>query len=47
MRRRRNELEYPSVADQETDHDEACGAIEDAQEMIANAEKLMPSLRLF
>lgn len=47
LRRRRNELEYPSVADESADLTEAHGAIADAQGMIEAAEKLAPSLSLF
>jgi len=47
MRRRRNELEYPDLPDEESDQAEAQQAIQDAHVLIAAAEQLLPILSLF
>lgn len=46
-RRRRNELEYPTYPDEEVAPKEAEAAVKDAQEIIANARRLLPNLGLF
>jgi hypothetical protein len=48
LRRRRNELEYPSATAPETaTADEAREALEAATDIVAQAERLLPSLDLF
>lgn len=47
MRRRRNELEYPGVADETADLTEAKEAVTDAQQILDAAEKLLPALAPF
>lgn len=47
LRRRRNELEYPSVPDEEADQGEAERAISDAEDLITASEKLLDRLPLF
>lgn len=47
LRRRRNEVEYPSHPDETVDADEAADALRVAADLIAAAEKLMPHLGLF
>jgi hypothetical protein len=47
LRRRRNELEYATVPGDTTTRDEAEQAIQSAQQLIAIAKQLLPSLRLY
>ncbi len=47
MRRRRNELEYPRMAEEEADEAEAQGAVDDARALIAAAAQLLPKLSFF
>jgi HEPN domain-containing protein len=47
LRRRRNELEYPTIPGETTTRDEADEAIETVQKLFAAAEKLLPSLELY
>lgn len=48
LRRRRNELEYPSAtAPEAATADEAREALEAATGIVAQAERLLPSLDLF
>lgn len=47
MRRRRNELEYPSGPGESTSAGEAAQSIEDAQHLLDSAQRLMPMLGLF
>jgi hypothetical protein len=47
MRRRRNELEYPSGPGETTTQDEARDAIEDATRLYTATSQLMPTLGLF
>ena len=47
MRRRRNELEYPSVPGETTTHDEARKAIQDAEGLLLAAQQLLPTLSIF
>ena len=47
LRRRRNEVEYPSHPDEHVDPEEAADAIDIAESLIESAEKLLPHLQLF
>lgn len=47
MRRRRNELEYPNIPNEEASQAEAHGAIDDARPLINAAERIFPGLSLF
>ena len=47
MRRRRNELEYPSGPGETTTHEEAHKAIQDAGVLLQAAEKLLLTLSIF
>ena len=47
LRRRRNELEYPTVLGDASSQDEARQAIEDAAAMLDAARQLLPSLTLY
>ena len=47
MRRRRNELEYPSEPGQTTTSDEAIEAIADARRLHEAAQRLLPTLSIF
>ncbi len=47
LRRRRNEVEYPSHPDEHVDPDEASEAISIAESIIESAEKLLPHLQRF
>lgn len=47
LRRRRNELEYPTVPLETTSSAEAIEAIQTAKDLIEAAEKLLPSLSLY
>jgi hypothetical protein len=47
MRRRRNELEYPDLADETASADEAHRAGADTQILIDAATNLLPRLGLF
>lgn len=47
MRRRRNELEYPTISGDATSQDEARQAINDAAAMLGAARQLLPSLGLY
>jgi acetylornithine deacetylase/succinyl-diaminopimelate desuccinylase-like protein len=47
LRRRRNEVEYPSHPDEHVDPKEASEAINIAESLIESAEKLLPHLQLF
>jgi hypothetical protein len=47
LRRRRNELEYPTVIDERASCAEALDAVESAQRIIVAATKLLDSLRVF
>ena len=47
MRRRRNELEYPSEPGQTTTSDEAIKAIADARRLHEAAQRLLPTLSIF
>jgi uncharacterized protein (UPF0332 family) len=44
MRRRRNELEYPTIPGEVASHEEARMAIHDAQEILTAARQLLPQL---
>jgi uncharacterized protein (UPF0332 family) len=47
MRRRRNELEYPTGPGETTTHDEAQKAIQDASALLRAAQQLLPTLSIF
>jgi len=47
MRRRRNELEYPSGPGETTTFDEARKAIHDAEALLLAAQQLLPTLSIF
>jgi hypothetical protein len=47
MRRRRNELEYPTGPGETTTHDEAQKAIQDAKGLLLAAQQLLPTLSIF
>jgi uncharacterized protein (UPF0332 family) len=47
MRRRRNELEYPSGPGESTTYDEAQQAIQDAEALLLAARQLLPTLAIF
>ena len=47
LRRRRNEIEYPSHPDEAVSHDEAVAAVDSVEAIIAAADKLLPHLILF
>ena len=47
MRRRRNELEYPTGPGETTTHDEAQKAIQDANALLRAARQLLPTLSIF
>lgn len=47
MRRRRNELEYPSGPAGATTHDEVHKAIKDAEGLLLAAQQLLPTLSMF
>ena len=47
MRRRRNELEYPSGPGETTTYDEAQKAIQDAEGLLLAAQQLLPTLAIF
>jgi uncharacterized protein (UPF0332 family) len=47
LRRRRNEVEYPSHPDEHVDPEEATEAITIAESLLESAEKLLPHLQLF
>jgi hypothetical protein len=47
MRRRRNELEYPSGPAGAATHDEAHKAIKDAEAVLLAAQQLLPTLSIF
>src|SRR5947208_16424575 len=47
LRRRRNELEYLTLAGDRADPDEAADAIGDARKIIEAVERLIPNLALF
>lgn len=46
MRRRRNELEYPTGPGETTSHDEAQKAIKDAEALLLAARQLLPTLSM-
>ena len=41
LRRRRNELDYPTSEEDFADADEACKAIRDAEELVESAQKIL------
>ncbi|HZX99603.1 MAG TPA: hypothetical protein VFE92_08970 [Dermatophilaceae bacterium] len=47
MRRRRNELEYPTGPGETTTHDEAQKAIQDSSALLRAAQQLLPTLFIF
>jgi len=47
MRRRRNELEYPTGPGETPAHDEAQRAIQDAEALFQAAQQLLPTLTIF
>jgi uncharacterized protein (UPF0332 family) len=47
MRRRRNELEYPTGPGETTTHGEAHSAIQEAEGLLQAAQQLMPTLSMF
>lgn len=47
MRRRRNELEYPTVPGDETPPAEAHSAVSDAEALIEAARRILPALGLY
>jgi hypothetical protein len=47
MRRRRNELEYPTGPGETTTYDEAYKAIQDAKALLMAAQQLLPTLSIF
>jgi len=47
MRRRRNELEYPTGPGETTTYDEAQKAIQDAEGLLLAAQQLLPTLTIF
>jgi len=47
LRRRRNELEYPTGPGESTTYAEAQRAIQDAQGLLQAAQQLMPTLSIF
>jgi uncharacterized protein (UPF0332 family) len=47
MRRRRNELEYPTGPGETTTHDETQKAIQDASALLRAAQQLLPTLSIF
>jgi hypothetical protein len=47
MRRRRNELEYPTGPGETTTHDEAQRAVQDAEALLQAAQQLLPTLSIF
>ncbi len=47
LRRRRNELEYPSAGLAASDHAEVSGAVASSRSIIEAADKLLPNLGIF
>jgi hypothetical protein len=47
LRRRRNELEYPHLAEDNASTDEAAEAVQSAERLIAAADQLLPRLSFF
>ena len=47
LRRRRNEIEYPSHPDEAVAHDEAAAALDAVEAIMSAAEQLLPHLTLF
>jgi hypothetical protein len=47
MRRRRNELEYPSGPGETTTYDGARKAIQDAEGLLMAAQQLLPTISIF
>ena len=47
LRRRRNELEYPTIPGETATSQETDESIQTAQELLAGAEQLLPSLGLY
>jgi len=47
MRRRRNELEYPTGPGETTTPDEAARAIADTEQLLRAAQQLLPTLSIF
>jgi hypothetical protein len=47
MRRRRNELEYPSGPGETTTKDEVRKSIQDAEGLLLAAQQLLPTLSIF
>ena len=47
LRRRRNEVEYPSHPDEAVAHDEAAAALDAVEAIMSAAEQLLPHLTLF
>jgi hypothetical protein len=47
MRRRRNELEYPTGPGETTTFDEARKANHDAEALLLEAQQLLPTLSIF
>ena len=47
LRRRRNELEYPSAATTTSDVEEATGAVAQSRSIIEAADQLLPNLSFF
>lgn len=47
LRRRRNELEYPTIPGETADSAEASQAVQSAKDLITAAAKLLPSLSLY
>lgn len=47
MRRRRNELQYPSAMSEHADREEAGDAITSGRELISAAGRLLPALQFF
>ena len=47
LRRRRNELDYPTIPGETTTREEADEAVKTVQQLVAAAEKLLPTLGLY
>jgi len=47
MRRRRNELEYPTGPGEMTTHDEAQRAVQDAEALLLAAQQSLPTNSIF
>jgi hypothetical protein len=47
LRRRRNELEYPTSPGDRADHDEALHAVQTARQLIDAVQRLLPELGMF